>query len=109
MNDHIIIGAIAVVGLYGISSGDRILGDIAQQSVANEAHAEIEGESFTAAKALAAERMSSGLCLPTDRPIRPGMVAAVPIPTGTCLHDAQGVTALTDKHGNLTQLARAQQ
>ena len=104
-NETMILGGLVALVLAG-NGGDRVLQNLTKNATLNAAHSEIEAENTEAMKALAHERINSGLCLPTDRPIRPGMMAVIALPTGSCLIDSQGMTAITNQSNELTQLAK---
>ncbi len=107
--DPLTVGAIALVGIGGITS---FLDSNRQTRSAQSADTEaakvsmrIETEARSASKKLAETRLQSGLCLVAQNPIAPGqMVKGVKI--GSIVCDRYGNTAIVGQNGALLQLAQ---
>lgn len=101
--------SLAPVGLLAVgiisNNGGSNFRELAQSQHQADLASQIETEATEAGQALAQSRIDSGACLPTDEPIKPGMRAVGSLPVGACLIDSQGMTATTDRHGNLINLA----
>ena len=103
------LGVVLIGGSVIFTQGDNersLRLSQAKQSQSSEVSQKLETEAIESQSELAESRYKSGQCLLAINPIQPNQKVQESVPTSSVICDRFGMTAITDRNGRLTGLAK---